>query len=1046
MFRRASTVLAIVLAVCHIGVRSACGQEDGGRSSMDNEVFKNPPKEYRASPFWSWNDDLKNEELVWQVEQMKEQGFGGYFMHSRVGLITEYLSPAWMDRVAACLDAGKRIGMESWLYDEDKWPSGFAGGIVPAQSEEYRGRSLAIRKIEPEEVAKAKKDSATVAIFSVERGEGATAKGWKVIYPGKGRMTKSHGDTYVVSMITARKTNWYNGESYVDLLNPKVTEAFIKSTHDQYYKRFGKDFGEFMPGIFTDEPNYRSGGVAPWTEAFPEYFKKVNGYDLLGRIPLLFFDGDGCEKARHDFWRTMTMRFVESFTIPLSEWCEKHNSQFTGHYLSEETLLSQIRVIGAAMPHYEYMQLPGIDHLGRNISETLTLKQVSSAAHQFGRNRVLCEIFGVSGHSMSFEDMKWIADYHFALGITFMNQHLTLYSMKGERKRDFPPTISYHQPYWQYYRAVNDYFARCAYMLTRGDFGADILFLHPIGSAWATMPVPFEGESRRSISTEVMRYNDELVRLQDALLASHYDFDYGDEMIMGGHTWVRDGKLTVGKMNYRAVVMPPSLTWSATTVQILETLVKSGGHLVVVGQVPTMIDGEPSDKWNTLFNQPTVVRCENSPEKVAAALGGILDRDVSVTDTEGNEIGDIFYHHRACGTRHIYFLSSKNRERGFETTISVRGEGAVTEWYPADGTTEPVSATAQGGRTVFSATFAPNGSHIFVLDTVAKPIRVEEVQAKEVDVKRLSGPWRFKRTHLNSVALDYCRLSTQGADYSDWMPVWKVRRELARVFGMMRYVGIQPWALVKKGVKVDAKDRRVKLQYRFEIEDMPKSAYLILERAERFKIALNGKPVSNETKEWYWDKQFGKIGVTNAVAKGENLIELACEYAVDSEIEDMYVVGDFGVRGVNNGRFAIVGEPAELRVGSWTEQGYPFYAGNIVYYDSVEVVKKDGDRLVVRLIDPKGCLFKVSVNGREAGLIMWRPWEIDVTPLVNDGRNEIAVEVVGTLRNTMGPLHHKGGDLYAVGPGQFMDEQNWTDVYQFAPYGILGEIQLVKSE
>jgi len=86
------------------------------------------------------------------------------------------------------------------------------------------------------------------------------------------------------------------------------------------------------------------------------------------------------------------------------------------------------------------------------------------------------------------------------------------------------------------------------------------------------------------------------------------------------------------------------------------------------------------------------------------------------------------------------------------------------------------------------------------------------------------------------------------------------------------------------------------------------------------------------------------------------------------------------------------------------------------------------------------------VNGREAGLIMWRPWEIDVTPLVNDGRNEIAVEVVGTLRNTMGPLHHKGGDLYAVGPGQFMDEQNWTDVYQFAPYGILGEIQLVKSE
>ena len=1012
---------------------------------MDKDVFKNPPKEYRASPFWSWNDDLTKEELVWQVEQMKEQGFGGYFMHSRVGLITEYLSPAWMDRARACLETGKRIGMESWLYDEDKWPSGFAGGIVPAESEEYRGRSLVVRKIRPADIAKAKKDTATVAIFWIERGKGNTAKSWKVIYPGKARATKPRAQVYAVSVRIAEKNNWYNSESYVDLLNPKVTRAFLKSTHDQYYRWFGTDFGEFMPGIFTDEPNYRSGGVAPWTEAFPAYFKKLNGYDPIARIPLLFFDAEGCEKLRYDFWRAITRRFVESFSIPIFKWCEKHGSMLTGHYLAEDNLLTQILVIGAAMPHYEYMQLPGIDHLGRNINDPLTLKQVSSAAHQFGRNRILCEIFGVSGHSMSFEDMKWIADFHFALGITFMNQHLTLYSMKGDRKRDYPPTISYHQPYWEYYRAANDYFARCAYMMTRGDFSADVLVLHPIGSAWATYVTPLEEESHGRPNAEVMRYNDELVRLQDGLLASHYDFDYGDETIMSRHVSVEDGKVTIGRMQYRVVVMPPSLTWSAKMVRFLEKFLKAGGRLVVVGQVPTMIDGEPSAKWGKVLANPNVVRCENNAEKVAETLGDILDRDVSVTDAGGQQIGDIYYHHRAYGAQHIYFMSSKNRETGFEAAISLRGEGAVTEWRPDDGAIGPVSATTKRGRTVFSATFAPNGSHIFVVDTASKPKRIASPALKELEVKRFSGPWRFKRVHLNSLTLDYCRLSTQGGKYGDWMPVWKARHELYRTFGLAKYFGVQPWAMIKRGVKVEAQDRRVKLQFRFDVEELPRSAYLVVECPKQFKIRVNDKLVSSRTDEWYWDKQFGKVQVTSALVKGGNLIELACEYDVGTEIEDMYLVGDFGVRSVNNERFAIIGEPTELRAGSWTDQSYSFYAGNIVYRQDVDLEKKDGARYLIRLVDPKGCLFKVSVNGEPAGLITWRPWEIDVTSLMKEGHNDVAVEVVGTLRNTMGPLHHKGGDnLPWTGPGQFVDEQNWTDLYQFAPYGILGEVQLVE--
>ena len=42
----------------------------------------------------------------------------------------------------AGVKAGERLGLEIWFYDEDKWPSGFAGGMVPLASEDFHARSL----------------------------------------------------------------------------------------------------------------------------------------------------------------------------------------------------------------------------------------------------------------------------------------------------------------------------------------------------------------------------------------------------------------------------------------------------------------------------------------------------------------------------------------------------------------------------------------------------------------------------------------------------------------------------------------------------------------------------------------------------------------------------------------------------------------------------------------------------------------------------------------------------------------------------------------
>ena len=84
-------------------------------------------RDYRPVPFWSWNDDLQPEELVRQIDEMKEKGIGGFFMHARGGLKTEYLSERWFDCIRACVEESKKVNMNAWSYDENGWPSGFAG-------------------------------------------------------------------------------------------------------------------------------------------------------------------------------------------------------------------------------------------------------------------------------------------------------------------------------------------------------------------------------------------------------------------------------------------------------------------------------------------------------------------------------------------------------------------------------------------------------------------------------------------------------------------------------------------------------------------------------------------------------------------------------------------------------------------------------------------------------------------------------------------------------------------------------------------------------
>ena len=105
------------------------------------ELFKNPTSEYRAAPFWAWNCELDEQDLLWQIEQFKKMGYGGFYMHTRSGMATKYLSDDFMHLIKSFTEKAKEENMLAWLYDEDRWPSGAAGGYV-TKTPRFRQRRL----------------------------------------------------------------------------------------------------------------------------------------------------------------------------------------------------------------------------------------------------------------------------------------------------------------------------------------------------------------------------------------------------------------------------------------------------------------------------------------------------------------------------------------------------------------------------------------------------------------------------------------------------------------------------------------------------------------------------------------------------------------------------------------------------------------------------------------------------------------------------------------------------------------------------------------
>ena len=890
--------------------------------------FKNVDKKYRPVPFWSWNEKLNTAETKRQIGLMDDVGIGGFFMHARGGLQTEYMGDEWFENVTASVEEADKRGMHAWAYDENGWPSGFGGGKVNGLGLKYQQKYLRMAKLEdkPEAEHEIYRDGRYIFYFDVN-------------------------------------------PFYVDTLDHEVISEFIRVIYQPYYDKYKDGFD----GFFTDEPQISRNGI-PWSINLPAEYEKEYGEPLYPHLYELFCDEGDYIQTRLQFWRLVTMLFSENFMKQIHDWCKAHNLKFTGHMVLEERLDWQITSNGACMPHYEYFDIPGMDWLCRPIYPCLTIHQLASTAAQTGKKQILTESFALCGHNVSHEELKRNYEWMMVRGVNLLCQHLEGYSLRGIRKRDYPPAMHYQQPWWEYYKQWNDAVSRTGMLLCEGKLDVDTLVIHNISSAW----VRFNCRDYQGIQF----YNDEMLKTIAKLERKHINFHLGDEIMLERHGRVEGNELVIGEMRYKKVIVPAHAVLFDNTESLLAEFKDKGGLILAPEELAAneIVDNGNITYTKRIFDGFIMHYFVNSTMTNQFAninCGG------KMLVQETGDLAD-FYGEYDFAPMSSLIVIDDGKPHAIKPAAVCKKELDLTgEWIIKDST--PNSLTLDKCTYWFDGELQQENGYIL---NVAQ--RAYEL-GRPVDVKcefTVKADYVPEKLSLACETPEIFTIKVNGK------PVDKTEHGYFRdsAFRLLDVSG-----LFTKG------ENRITLETHFE---QSPEVYENMKNAKVFESEKNKLTYDMEIETLYLVGDFG-VRLDGKFEKIQN---------------DAYFF---------DGGFVMEKPAQAVQLHRLDLQGFPFFSGKMTVKKNIV---SEGEPTVIKF-DKRGVnAIHVKVNGKDIKTLIYTPFELDITEYLIKGENEVELTFVNNLRNLLGPHHHRGGELYAVAPSSFFYEPCiWTD-YREGPY------------
>ncbi|WOC33131.1 MULTISPECIES: glycosyl hydrolase family 2 protein [Caproicibacterium] len=1022
------------------------------QEALTAEAFQTPPSACRSVPFFAWNCRLNLPILLEQVRDFDQMGFGGFCIHVRTGLDTPYLGPEFLEDVHRCEQLGESLGMETWLYDEDRWPSGAAGGRVTADPAlrsrhllltqmPYGGDTAPLPPLPYSRAGNARTENGSLLcryeIFLTPDGLLKRARRMKTGESAQG------GTVWYAYLETQAPEGWYNGNTYIDTLNPKAVQAFLTATHPYYEALLGTRFGKAVPAIFCDEPQMPrclslSGPFAkedvtlPWTDDLPETYRQAYGADLWEDLPLLLWEApEGASAAARWRWHNhLADRFARGFLQPYGSWCRAHSLLLTGHLMEEPTLQSQTAATGDAMRCYPHFGLPGIDMLCGNFEFT-TAKQCASVKNQAGKPGMVSETYGATGWDFDFRKHKLHGDWQAALGVTRRVLHLAWAGMAGESKRDYPASINYQSPWWREYRGLEEHFARVAQALTRGRPVVRVAVVHPLESFWML----YGPQQQTALLREQMDWN--FQQLTQWLLFGGIDFDFLDEALLPELCPHGGAPLQVGKMQYDLVLVPACLTLRHTTLERLEAFQHAGGTLCFLGQVPACVDARPDARPAALAAGCSVLPLDR--QHVLEAVSPV--REVTLRGADGRLTENLLYQLRQDGAQRWLFLAHGREPENLDTTqpqtvqITLQGRWRAQRWDTMTGAVSPMPICRSSEQTT---TWEWNAyaydSLLLRLLPAEKPLQKATGQQQAVQAQGIT--LRIPQSvpvHLeepNCLLLDTAAYALDGSDYQESTEILRIDACLRRRLSLPQRTDSspQPWTVPKESAV-----HRVRLRFFLHSEVQVPHPLLTLEQPEGARIFWNGQEQPVLPNGWWVDHAIRTVPLP-PLPPGKTVLEVELPFGRQTDLEWLYLLGGFGVRAA--GAQAVVTAPvSKLAFGDFVPQGLPFYGGNVTY--RVPLTLPAAGRILVEVPHYRGHLVTVSMDGGSAAQVFLPPYHWESSTLCA-GQHQLLLTLFGNRFNQFGPLHlfdrayrYMGPDSWRTRGGQ------WSDTWQFRRTGIL---------
>lgn len=582
---------------------------------MAEPLFHKPGLVY----FWFLNDACADAKLEAMLEAFAAGAVSAVVLHPRCGLLLPYGGADWFRMIRRVCERCAERGLPVWLYDEDPYPSGAAGGWVLAEHPELEARAIERHVFEPASQNGnlfcfplgsllwcgwvRETDGATIDLTA---RVGIVRQNWKVLDPWDSRYyypatplyqcarSETYDPTFALRVETqpaghrlmafvarpcGRDSVW---GSLPDSLNPRSAEVFLQQTYERYRREVGSLFGPRLPAIFTDEPKFF--GDYPWTPGLAEDFQRTYGYDLRPRLWQLFSASSDrtAMLTRLHYREWCAERFRQSWLEPVSGWCRRHGLAFVGHISPEDDPVEQAACVGNLFPLFRHFDLPGLDLIipavGDSRHPLINLGVISavSACQQQAKPGVLSESLACSGTDATVATAARILRWQTLMGVTTPVVHAAFNSVAGLRLNDAPPDWGPQSPHWPGMLALGRELAAFQETIRASVQIAPVAILWTIRS-FAAMP--------KHVFTEPSPLRDDLVELVRLCLDRQVGIQFLDEAAL----WAAESDgaaLRLGRARYTHILVPSCLVVHRQTMRRLRAAAGQGLKVIFAGQPP----------------------------------------------------------------------------------------------------------------------------------------------------------------------------------------------------------------------------------------------------------------------------------------------------------------------------------------------------------------------------------------------------------------------------------------------------------------------------